>query len=146
MQSRSHVEKTMRRNIKDWVVLSNIFYSHPICGEMIQFDEHIFQMGWFNHQLKSERTLGAPKKQQVHHTIGMPCQQICILNMLLPIGAQLPPRSAMIFQALDVSKNCNSMLNAFEPGLGCVFFLGGGICSNTFTFTCLCALYTCCES
>ena len=20
-------------------------------GEMIQFDEHIFQMGWFNHQL-----------------------------------------------------------------------------------------------
>ena len=23
----------------------------PIPGEMIQFDEHIFQMGWFNHQL-----------------------------------------------------------------------------------------------
>ena len=23
----------------------------PILGEMIQFDEHIFQMGWFNHQL-----------------------------------------------------------------------------------------------
>ena len=22
-------------------------------GEMIQFDEHIFQMGWFNHQLES---------------------------------------------------------------------------------------------
>ena len=21
-------------------------------GEMIQFDEHIFHMGWFNHQLK----------------------------------------------------------------------------------------------
>ena len=23
----------------------------PIAGEMIQFEEHIFQMGWFNHQL-----------------------------------------------------------------------------------------------
>ena len=22
----------------------------PILGEMMQFDEHIFQMGWFNHQ------------------------------------------------------------------------------------------------
>ena len=25
--------------------------SIPKIGEMIQFDEHIFQMGWFNHQL-----------------------------------------------------------------------------------------------
>ena len=32
------------------VVFSNIFYFHPYLGEMIQFDEHIFQMGWFNHQ------------------------------------------------------------------------------------------------
>ena len=23
----------------------------PKIGEMIQFDEHIFEMGWFNHQL-----------------------------------------------------------------------------------------------
>ena len=23
----------------------------PLLGEIIQFDEHIFQMGWFNHQL-----------------------------------------------------------------------------------------------
>ena len=23
----------------------------PKIGEVIQFDEHIFQMGWFNHQL-----------------------------------------------------------------------------------------------
>ena len=31
---------------------SNIFgIFTPILGEMIQFDEHIFQMGWFNHQL-----------------------------------------------------------------------------------------------
>ena len=30
---------------------SNMFYFHPhFPGEMIQFEEHIFQMGW-NHQL-----------------------------------------------------------------------------------------------
>ena len=26
----------------------------PNLGEMIQFDEHILQMGWFNHQLVME--------------------------------------------------------------------------------------------
>ena len=34
-----------------WVVVSNMFYFHRKIGELIQFDEHIFQMGWFNHQL-----------------------------------------------------------------------------------------------
>ena len=33
------------------MVVSNYFDFHPLPGEMIQFDEHIFQMGWFNHQL-----------------------------------------------------------------------------------------------
>ena len=27
------------------------FLFSPLLGEMIQFDDHIFQMGWFNHQL-----------------------------------------------------------------------------------------------
>ena len=27
------------------------FLFSSLFGEMIQFDEHIFQMGWFNHQL-----------------------------------------------------------------------------------------------
>ena len=31
---------------------SNIFFMFtPKIGEMMVFDEHIFQMGWFNHQL-----------------------------------------------------------------------------------------------
>ena len=25
------------------------FFLNPYLGETIQFDEHIFQMGWFNH-------------------------------------------------------------------------------------------------
>ena len=29
------------------------FLFSPLPGEMIQFDEHIFQRGWFNHQLDS---------------------------------------------------------------------------------------------
>ena len=34
------------------MVVSNVFYFHPDpWGNEHQFDEHIFQMGWFNHQL-----------------------------------------------------------------------------------------------
>ena len=35
------------------------FLFSPLLGEMIQFDEHIFQMGWFNHQLDFPRYLGS---------------------------------------------------------------------------------------
>ena len=27
------------------------FKFSPLLGEMLQFDEHIFDIGWFNHQL-----------------------------------------------------------------------------------------------
>ena len=30
---------------------SNIFFLPRNLEKIIQFDEHIFQMGWFNHQL-----------------------------------------------------------------------------------------------
>ena len=34
-------------NIYIWVVATQVFFVfNPIPGEMIQFDEHIFQMGW----------------------------------------------------------------------------------------------------
>ena len=36
--------------IKNYLVVSNILYFHPPFGEDSQFDEHIFQVGWFNHQ------------------------------------------------------------------------------------------------
>ena len=36
-----------------WLVVSNIFSNFtPIPGEMIQFDEYMFDRGWFNHQLE----------------------------------------------------------------------------------------------
>ena len=34
-----------------WWFLTDFLFSPRILGEMIQFDEHIFQRGWFNHQL-----------------------------------------------------------------------------------------------
>ena len=37
---------------KCMVVVSNMFLLSPLPGEMIQFDAHMFQMGWFNHQLE----------------------------------------------------------------------------------------------
>ena len=33
-----------------WWQLKDFYMFTPNPGEMIQFDEHIFQMGWFNHQ------------------------------------------------------------------------------------------------
>ena len=39
------------------VKLQIFFMFTPNLGEMIQFDEHIFQMGW-NHQLVSTRVSG----------------------------------------------------------------------------------------
>ena len=53
-----------------WVVVSNIYFlfSPRKFGEMIQFDEHIFEMGWFNHQpennmKKHEKLLLGPLKR-----------------------------------------------------------------------------------
>ena len=39
------------------VVSKKLFFFSPLLGEMIQFDEHIFPMGWFNHQLVSYRII-----------------------------------------------------------------------------------------
>ena len=33
------------------------FLSSPLPGEMIQYDEHIFSNGWFNHQLVKNKHL-----------------------------------------------------------------------------------------
>ena len=36
---------------EDWLVVSKIFYFHPYLAKIPIFI-HIFQMGWFNHQLE----------------------------------------------------------------------------------------------
>ena len=38
-------------NMARWWQLKHFWNFHPYLGEDFQFDEHIFQMGWFNHQL-----------------------------------------------------------------------------------------------
>ena len=38
--------------------LKPFFIFNPIPAKMIQFEEHIFQMGWFNHQLGNHFPLG----------------------------------------------------------------------------------------
>ena len=43
-------------------MVSNIFFIFtPILGEMIQFEEHIFQMGWFHHQLEIMAVMVLPQ-------------------------------------------------------------------------------------
>ena len=46
----------IKRMVKPKVVATPIFFGifTPILGEKIHFDEHHFQMGWFNHQLGSK--------------------------------------------------------------------------------------------
>ena len=36
-----------------WWQLKHLLFSPRKLGKMIKFDEHIFQMGWFNHQLET---------------------------------------------------------------------------------------------
>jgi len=51
-----------------WVVATQIFFIFiPILGEMIQFDEQIFQMGWFNHQavLKTSKSCTSPSRHSM---------------------------------------------------------------------------------
>ena len=39
-----------------WWQLKYMFMFTSMLGEMIQFDEHMFQMGWFNHQVDDQVT------------------------------------------------------------------------------------------
>ena len=41
------------------------FVYSSLFGEMIQFDDHIFQMGWFNHQLGSYKVTSSGLKRPV---------------------------------------------------------------------------------
>ena len=54
-----------------WVVATQIFWRfHPEnWGFMIHFDEHIFQMGWFNHQSVNLMTPPLVKGSVLHHGI-----------------------------------------------------------------------------
>ena len=50
----------------NWVAVSNRFYVHPEnWGRWTQFDEHIFQRGWFNHQPVNHE-IRIPFQQSVH--------------------------------------------------------------------------------
>jgi len=40
-----HLKWLIPSKVSNWLVVSNIVYVHPYLGEMIQFEEHIFQMG-----------------------------------------------------------------------------------------------------
>ena len=50
-----------------------ICFMFTLLGEIIQFDEHIFQMGWFNHQpdsLKFNVLLDAAIDLRLSHAFG----------------------------------------------------------------------------
>ena len=63
---------------------------------MIQFDEHIFQMAWFNHQVANVET--SKTLQEIHliaHSMG--CELVtCALDALEALKQELPAGEALI--------------------------------------------------
>ena len=51
-----------------WWQLKHFLFS-PLFGEDFQFDEHIFQMGWFNHQPGTKVTLLARSIYHGQHSL-----------------------------------------------------------------------------
>ena len=50
---------------------SNVFgIFTPNLGEMIQFDDHIFQMGWFNHQLDNKANMSCKSIHGIFWGVG----------------------------------------------------------------------------
>ena len=66
---------------KNWVVVLKIFgIFTPKIGEMVQFDEHIFQKGWFNHQPEKDLTETAGRIRQ--DGTALVCLQVEVLTAL----------------------------------------------------------------
>ncbi len=87
------------------------FWFSPLPGEMIQFDEHIFQMGW-SHQL----VLFCPKTQQILW-IGRWCQvmQMGSTGVIIAWGNDIT-----ITALFGFASRLNTELNLGQPFSRCV--------------------------
>ena len=56
-------QRLPQKKRQNQVVVSNIFYVHPYLRKISHFDEHIFQRGWFNHQLENLPLFLDPKSR-----------------------------------------------------------------------------------
>ena len=93
-------------------MVSIFFYFHPYLGEDFQFDEHIFQIGWFNHQVGvGEALLSLPglvypyvltKRSNISQAAPIPSGPYSLIvsrlqDMLLPVqGGPLPVINGVI--------------------------------------------------
>ena len=70
--SSSSTKKNTKDDTKNLDILgggnSNVFYFHPDPWGRFPFDDHIFQMGWFNHQLQ----LGTTDVESFNHRCRKP--------------------------------------------------------------------------
>ena len=70
-----------RQKSKWWQPKYFLFSSLP--GEMIQFDDHIFQRGWFNHQQENPSTVAPGQRPswatQVAQCCCVLCRRLCLL-------------------------------------------------------------------
>ena len=85
---------------------SNMFYFHPEnWGRWSQFDEHIFQMGWFNHQLEIDHSLILSGVQSPKKTLVETSWLYCWKDRLISIknawrAPVIPPHVGPVFGSL----------------------------------------------
>ena len=96
-----------------WWQLKDFFKNFTaIPGEIIQFDEHIFQMGWFNHQLE---------KLAVGH--GIPTGWCRNLNKKSWFALRLPGPSSLGANRVSIHHPLGFNWHPLEGAGMCVYFL-----------------------
>ena len=103
------------------------FLFSPLPGEMIQFDEHIFQMGWFNHQLKKVEK----GRFSLRYATALDWQQFTlVISIISERGARLASGDHVVYSLSDAAKHsCN-------PNAVCET-LTEDLCFETFVWGCL---------
>ena len=101
---------------------TQIFLCSSLCGERIQFDEHIFQMGWLGHQLElrvetppkklRSRILLKTKKNQKNQTKKSKEERI-------KLKTQKKQKNNQKKKQKKISKKKNQILGLADSPLGC---------------------------
>ena len=105
------------------------FYVHPYFGEMIQFDEHIFQVGWFNHQLETamyERLICSfPWANTTPKGHAMPVECVCFgVLMCGRRESNLSEKPTILNETPFSAKHISSKLRGFFKTLFFCFLFG----------------------
>ena len=107
----------------DWMIgFKHFLCSSRTLGRWTQFDEHIFQRGWFNHQLaivcmQPVQRLGKVWPHEVPWLLKARTVKICAGEILLPSGCSSGRSSSFAWSKWSVSPNSNECSDVFLTSL-----------------------------